>query len=288
MSLLQVSSSRLGRDPDCRICGAGSTISFNWEYAKTNNRPDARRDLSVFTSPRQMRWGTLFQCASCAQPWYLDGDARFMNFVPRERIRLIQEWNEHSIVIGSEHRAKLEQIGRTPPDLYGNGAQFHETPCGVVTKSGERLDLTIVSVQRHAPFEEWRQCRLASEIETIYPSPHALSLPVRTATSRADEIRMGFAPTLVELPNGELVALNWTQNFFVREGCDTNAIVVSQRRLDMKNPPEIYSSPKNVTYFVADMVAEVQSERPPSNSSFSTAPQNADLLRKLFHLFSAG
>ena len=211
-----------------------------------------------------------------------------MNFVPRERVGLIQEWNDHPIFIGPEYLAKLEEIGRTPPDLCGNGAQFHETPCGVLTKFGERIDLSIVSVQRHAPFEDWRQYRLASEIETIYPSPYALPLPVRTATSRADEIRMGFAPTVVELPNGQIVILNWTQNFFVREGCDASAIVLSQKRLDMKSSPEIYSPPKNITYFVADMIADVQSKRPPSNPSFNTDPQEAGLLRKLFRFLRAG
>jgi hypothetical protein len=254
MSLLQTSSSRLGHDPDCRICGAGNTISFNWEYAKTTSKPEAKRDLTVFISPQKMRWGTLFQCASCGQPWYLDSDAQFMNVVLRERIELIQKWNDHAILIGSNNLARLEEIGRTTPDLYGNGAQFHETPCGVMTKSGEKIDLAIVSIQRHAPFEHWRQYRLASEIETIYPSPYALPLPVRVATSRADEIRMGFAPTLVELPNGQVIILNWTQNFFVRDNCNTSAIVISQKKLDMKSLPEIYSPPNNIIYFVADIV----------------------------------
>lgn len=256
MSLMQVSSRRLGRNPVCEICGAGSTISFNWEYAKTTNRPDAKRDLSIFIHPQELRWGTLFRCMSCGQPWYLDGEAQFMNFVPRNRLALICKWNEYQIRISQEHLSKLEVIGRTPPDLYGNGAQFHETPCGVLTKSGERIDLAIVSMQRHPPFEDWRQYRLASEIQDIYPSTYALSLAVRIATSKADELRMGFAPTLVEQANGQLIILNWRQNFFMKEGIDARAIKLSQRRLDMKNPPEIYSPPKNITYFIVD--ADIQ------------------------------
>lgn len=288
MSLLQISSNRLGRDPDCQICGAGSTISFNWEYAKTTSRPDAKRDLSIFTHPQELRWGTLFRCASCGQPWYLDGEAQFMNFVPRDRLALIHEWNNHQILIKPELLTKLEMIGRTPPDLYGNGAQFHETPCGVLTKSGERIDLAIVSMQRHAPFEDWRQYRRASEIQDIYPSPYALPLAVRTATSKADEIRMGFAPTLVKMPDGQAIILNWTQNFFVRDGCDAGAIVLSGQHLDMKNPPEIYSPPKNITYFVADSAIESEIERKPSNLAFNTNPQKAGLLRKLFRFLRAG
>ncbi len=286
MSRLQISSSRLTCEPHCQTCGSGATISFNWEYAKTTVRPDARRDLSIFVSPQKMRWGTLFQCSSCGQPWYLDGNSQFMNLVPRERIGLIQKWNEHPILIGSEYRSKLEDISHTPPDLYGNGSQYHETPCGVITKSGERIDVAIVSIQRHPPFEAWRQYRLASEIESIYPSPYALPLPVRVATARADEIRMGFAPTLIELPNGQVVILNWAQNFFVREGCDASAIVLSQKKLDMKNPPEIYSQPNNITYFVADTLIEEQPTKFPSKPSFNVAPQKAGLLRKLLRFLS--
>jgi hypothetical protein len=238
--------------PACRACNAGALLSFNWHYAKTTARPDAKRDLSVFVSPQPLRWGTLYRCVSCGQPWFLDGDARFMGIVPRDRVSLIEQWNERPIELPAGHREKLDAIGRTPPDPYGNGAQFHETPCGVVTASGERIDLAIVSVQRHPPFEPLRHYRLASEIADIYPSPYALPLAVRTAASQATEIRMGLAPTLVELPDGQLAVLNGAENFFVREGCDAASIKLSRRRMDLKSPPDIHSSPKNVTYFVAD------------------------------------
>jgi len=290
MSFTHVLSTLLNRDSDCRICGADSTTGFSWEYAKTTNQPDTRQ----FVSPQKMRWGTLFQCASCGQPWYLDGNAKFANLVARERIGLIQEWSDHPIFIGSENLAKLEEIGRNPPRMIMVGTKSQETPCGVLTKSGERIDLAIVSIQRHAPFEDWRQYRLASEIETIYPSPYALPLPVRTATLTAVEIAMGFAPTLVELPNGQEIILNGTHNFFVREGCDASAIVLSQKRLDMKSLPEIYSPSenislsKNITYFVADMVVEEQPKKPPSKPAFNIDSQKASLLRDLFRFLRGG
>jgi hypothetical protein len=288
MSFLQISSSRLGHDPDCRICGAGSTISFNWEYAKQTKRADAKRDLTIFIKPQALRWGTLFRCASCDQPWYLDGEARFMNFVPRDRIHLIAEWNEHKLLLKPEHLTKLEMIGRTPPDVFGNGAQFHETPCGVLTKSGERVDLAIVSLQKHAPFEDWRHYRLASEIEDIYPSPYALPLPVRIATSNADESRMGFAPTLVDLPCGKTVILNWTQNFLVRDGCDASAVVVSRQQLDVKNLPAIQPPPKNVTHFVADPPTEWETEKRYSNPKPTLDLPKGTLVRKLVRFITGG
>lgn len=279
MSLLQVSSSRLGRTPDCPDCETGSLVSFNWKYAKKESRPDRIRDLSVFIVDRQLRWGALYRCKTCNKSWYLDGDAEFMNFVEEDRLPLIKQWNEHQIYLSLEQDATLDKIGRTPPDHYGNGANFHETPCTVITKSGERVDLAIISRQKHPPFEDWRQYRLASEIDEIFPSPFALPLAVRMATSVADEIRMGFAPTLVEMPNGNSVVLNWRHNFIVRSDCNAGDVVLSQRRINMDTSPEIYSSPKNIIYFVADWPEKLNQQK--SVSSADLPEPKSGILRKI-------
>jgi hypothetical protein len=254
MSLLEISSQRLGRGPDCSKCGAGGIISFNWKYASTAPRAEFRKDLTVFVSPEQLRWGTLFRCESCGHPWYLDGEERFMNCVPRDRLALIHQWNQQPIVLSSEQIAKLKKIGRTPADIYGNGAQFHLTPCTVVTKSGQQIDVAIVSQQRHAPFEYWRQCRLATEIGHIDPSPHALPLSIRAATAEAKEMRMGFSPTVAKTPDGETIIFNGPQNFFVKEGCSAGKVVLSKKRINWNKMPHVYPEPKNIEYFVADLV----------------------------------
>lgn len=252
MSLLIVSSSRSGRKPDCKFCDAGSTISFNWQYAQTTTQPNAKRDLSVFVDPKPLRYGTLYQCKACGQPWYLHGEPEFMSFVPRERMPLIQQWNGQPILLPPEQISELQKIGRTPSDQYGNGAEFCETPCAVTTVKGEQIEMAVVSMQRHAPFEDWRNYRLATEIAQVRPSPYALPLSVRVATSQADELRMGFAPTVVELPGGELAVLNWTQHFFVRQGCASSEVVISRRPLNWKKLPPVYNRPSDVVYFVAD------------------------------------
>jgi len=179
-----------------------------------------------------------------------------MNFVPRDRLPLIQDWNRQPISLRSEHVSEIRRIGRTPPDLYGNGSQYHETPCAVTTDQGERFELAIVSLQRHPPFEDWRTCRLATDIARIGPSPYTLPLAVRVASSQADEIRMGLAPTLVEAPDGVLLTLNWTQSFLVREGCPSSEVVLSNKPVNLKKLPPVYSQPKEVVYFVADPIPE--------------------------------
>jgi hypothetical protein len=120
-----------------------------------------------------------------------------------------------------------------------------------MTAGGEQIDLAIVSLQQYAPFEEWRDYRLGSEIATLRPSSHALPLAVRIASSRAEEVRMGFSPTLIDLPGGEWLALKGRASFLVRPGCNSSEAVLSSRTVDWMQPPPVYREPKPV-YFVAD------------------------------------
>lgn len=175
-----------------------------------------------------------------------------MQFVSSERLELVEKWDKAPIRLSASQMVELEDIGCTPPDVYGNGVQFQETPCLVVTKDGETIDLAVVSLQRHAPIEQWRPYRLASDIEEIRLSPFALPLAVRRATARAEEIRMGFSPTLVILPSGEELALNGTNHFLVWNGCDASRVQLSHRGFDMRTPDKVYGGHSGVVYFVAD------------------------------------
>jgi hypothetical protein len=250
--VIQGSSEHPVPKADCGYCHAGRTLSFSWELAKAGRLPDKRRDLGVFIEPQPLRHGTLYKCRHCGQPWYLFGRPEMMNVVPRDRLPVIHRWNESPILLPPGIVRKLEKIGRTPPDRFGNGSGFHETPCSVTTLDGKQQDLAVVSMQRHAPFERWRQYHVATEIAEVHPSRHALPLPVRVATSQSDEVRMGFYPTLVELPDGELTILNGTQHFLVKESCDSSKVALSRRPLDMERLPPILPLPSGIIYFIAD------------------------------------
>ncbi len=254
MSINVISTSQLGRKPSCNACGTGETVSFNWEYAKSTSEQNSKRDLSVFVKPRQLRYGTIYRCNVCDAAWYLFGIPEIMHAVPIERLKLIEEWNSSPISLPKDCLAILQTIGRTPFDQYGNGSEYNETPCTVTTKIGEEIDLAVVSFQNHAPFEESRNYRLASEVKSIKPSPFTLPLTVRTATAKADEYRMGFAPTLIEQPGKGLVVLNWTHHFLKKKGYDACKFKISKHSLNMDNLPAIYSGTPGIVYFIADEI----------------------------------
>jgi hypothetical protein len=64
---------------------------------------------------------------------------------------------------------------------------------------------------------------------------------------------MGFAPTVIEMPEGRFFILNWRPNFLVKDGLRAEEARVSRRRLGPGETPEIVSAPtKEMVYFIAD------------------------------------
>jgi len=284
MAIEQISSRKIGKDANCSFCQAGSTISFNWQYALKNSKSDLPKNKDLYINPIELKKGTLFQCKSCGSYWYLDSDKQFMNHVKDEKLKIINLWSNSDQKLSPEQNEKLRIIGSTPPDLYGNGSKFVQTPCQIKTKDGEIFESAIVSIQEHAPFEDWRDYRLVSEIDEISPSPYALPLDVRLATTQADEIRMGFAPTHVELSNRERRVLNWTTNFLKLPGVEAAATKVCNERVSTSNMPAIYHAKEAVVYFVADPDIHKQKA---SNKAFNRGTQKPSLLRNLKRLFGA-
>ncbi len=284
MLITQLSTKQLGKDAKCQLCKAGSIISFNWQYAQKNENTDLPKDKSIYLNPVPLKSGTLFECKACGAHWYLDSEERFMNHVKESKIPLIHEWSSSVILLTEAQKSALNQIGSTSR-YGGSGSQFNETPCSVKTRSGEVLELSIITIQKHAPFEDWRSYRLASEIEEITPSQYVLPLDVRKATSQAKEIRMGFAPTLVSLSNDQKLVLDYAQIFLKKPGVKANETKVCKRRINLSAMPEVYSLNENVVYFIAD---PEDKEESPSNKAFNTDTKKSSLFRRLSRLFGAG
>lgn len=249
---------RWGPTPECPVCLAGAFVSFNWSLA--DEAPGEGPLDPLFQMPARgsfvlaetLRRGSLYRCKACQRHWHLDAGNTMMSHVLEDRIPLIQAWNRAAILLPASLREKVGTIGATPPDLYGNGQGFIQTPCGVITRDAERIDLAILSIQSAAPFEQFKRCRLGSDIADVYPSPFALPLDVRVATSRAPEAKMGSAPTIIEMPDSRLFVLNWRPEFLIEDGYDAGQAKISVRRPDMSKVSQVTALPANVIYFVAD------------------------------------
>ena len=235
----------------CNTCEAGFMEMFNWKMANEGEL-DLPNVKEGFTHLKPMKSGALYECKECGAKWYVDGEGVLAHFIGASQLPSLMAWNDMKVDLTAEQRSILHKIGRTPPDTYGNGSKYEEYPCAVETTDGEKIDMAVVSIQVVAPLRGSQTNRLASDIKSIEPSPYALPLDVRRATSDAEEMAMDFAPTLITLSNGEKRMLNWTQNFLKISGVDASVTQVSNDAYNYKNMPEQYNLEDEVIYFVAD------------------------------------
>lgn len=232
----------------CESCQ--NTIGYSTDISLPFGRPSLGQNPQL-KELKPLRYGSIHRCTKCASLWFHDPDRNWMQRTPKDRLDLILAWNEREVRMSRNNIFILKNIGQTHADIYGNGNQYEEFPCRVITNKGEQTNLAIISFQKHPPFEENRTYRLASEIIQVMESPCALPLDVRHASTQAQELRMGFSPLIIE-STGQCYTLNGTTNFFSKRDVETKEITVSKKKVSLHELPPIASEPANITYFVAD------------------------------------
>ena len=227
-------------------------LSFNWQHAQ-RQAPDSEYGilLSQLRPVRQLRAGELYQCQHCQAWWYLDQEQAFAQHVEQHQLAFIESWQQSgSLQLTADMRHTLEQIGSVPAGDYGK--QLPQVfPCQVTTIDGQIWPFAEIVVQRKAPVNHYRDFHLASEIAAISPSPYALPQAVREACTYAMEIRMGFAPTLLILSNGQQIIINGWCNFLNISGIDSQQTRVGHLPNSMAQFPPIHHSKVKVVSFIA-------------------------------------
>jgi hypothetical protein len=111
----------------------------------------------------------------------------------------------------------------------------------------------MICIQPEAPVEDDVQFRLGTEIARAYESPFALPAVVRWVSSRANERRMGFSPTLIEMPDGRRFVMNGLTSFMVAKGYDArDARLTGGDYFDEDPRPALVQQLQDVVYFIFD------------------------------------
>lgn len=244
--------------PGCPSCDGQRSISFNWEFANQRNDNEICKYPKYLRFETDLRMGQLYYCPYCEQRWYLDDEKKFMSIVPAERLAYLKEWNNKVLKFTDEELVQLKSIGATPPDLYGNGSGVISIPCEVTDKKGNNHKKAVIRFQSGPPIDDWQEnWYFADEIASFKPSEFCLSQEVRVASSQADEVRMGFAPTRVKDKKGKQYLLNWTTEFADSLGVKGNDILLSDIKTK-EMPPVIGEPATKHIYFIADYSKELE------------------------------
>jgi hypothetical protein len=183
-----------------------------------------------------------------------------MQSISENYIDLFKEWNKRNLFANNYIFNKLMDIGVTPPDIYGNLSEFVRIPCKCVTKRGQEIDYCIVSFQKSPPnYSQLGEgdVLFIDEVANIYESEYALSTQVRTKTSLAEEVGMGFSPTLVYAPDGMKFVLNGVTNFFDGYGHKGKDITLLENDIQFSENEIIYydnSINKKIMWIIADLI----------------------------------
>ena len=107
--------------------------------------------------------------------------------------------------------AQLQELITTiGASTFASGEQL--LPCIAHFHDGTVADFAAIRLNDTAPaskyYDDYKSVRQLGELSHIGPSPHALSLALREACSRAEEVRMGFYPTIALGKAGQKVVIN--------------------------------------------------------------------------------
>jgi hypothetical protein len=244
------------------MCDGKRYINFVWAGSSAARYPELSKYPKHIVRKQDLKMGSLWECQICHHKWYLDYSGSTMHQVPKDREEILDRWSAKPLKLSPELLKVLAQIGATPPDIFGNHTNEIVVPCRVQTKEGVVFDPAIVSFQRLPPIEYWQKnIHLIDEIETIQASESALPAEVRVATSEADEVRMGFAPTIVLAPHGTRFCLNWTTNLFIHPTIKAGSIRVAASVRYDSSIQHVSALEADVARFIGDWQDELVSLR---------------------------
>ena len=235
----------------CKHC-EGSLSFWSW---KANDK-----FILAFKEVKEIKFGSLVSCPECGNIYtktaYPVGRGNVqLNKIGKSELASVEKWNEVKLSPTKEQLKVLKEIGATPPDAYTNGSDTITFPCKVVLKNKKELDYCYLYFRMQPPLKSnlygAKNYYLLNEVDTILPSEFALSKEVRYATTRANELQMSFAPTVVIGPDKKKYYFNWTNDFLDFNGWKGDEIKLPKDySFNYKKPPEGGIIPFNHEYYI--------------------------------------
>jgi hypothetical protein len=221
-------------------------------YARSGKETDLRHLVESLAHERPLKAGALYRCTVCHQPWFMGEDGRMLTHVPRERESVLAAWSAVSLVPREEHLQVLRAIGGSGADHYGDCAGSLRFPCSVRLRDGRWADPAILLLTEDPPIGPQDDITLCDAVASIEPTRFALPAAVRLATSAAEEVRMGFAPTRVSTRDGRRFVLNWWCDVVNAGGVMGSELALTDEIFDANPSNTLSAGSTRATYVYAD------------------------------------
>jgi hypothetical protein len=91
-----------------------------------------------------LKFGHLYQCAKCAQFWFLHDHKLWVDRIPDDHLPLVRHWNQKCLTVDDSVLSILASIGGVE-DFYKD---YIAVPCSVQNMAGQQHEKAIVLVSR--------------------------------------------------------------------------------------------------------------------------------------------
>ena len=149
----------------------------------------------------QPRYGKLYHCKYCGESWYLTENKERAVRLEKKDYTPFMKWLEFDFQIPDDWVRVFNEIG-------GEHAHYPcevlYMPCEAILKDGRQV-LATICFQKDPWIEEFGHPinRYVTEISEVHESPYMLSREIQELAMNANELAMGFRPTIIEAPSGE-------------------------------------------------------------------------------------
>lgn len=236
--------------PGCPQCDGSGSIFFRYKES-LKSRNDKYNDYIKKTY--KLKYGALGQCIVCENFWYADENFG-QYFIHKQRVPLLQKWSESKHVLPFKLLLKAFRIRPTPEGFYGGMLKRTEIPCSITTVNNVNYQKALLVITKLPPiYESVENVFFSNQIKEIQESSFALPFCVRKASAAAEEVRMGFFPTVVSSRSGSRIMLNGVCNFYDHLGIKGEDIVLSAKNSISQESFEHYSEVReDIVYFFSD------------------------------------
>ncbi|MFH0894150.1 MAG: hypothetical protein V2A54_06925 [Bacteroidota bacterium] len=191
----------------CPVCYDSNTIGFGTDYLES--KFDSRIEQSDKIGDVQT-----YRCSLCKSEFYKEGDI-FQRFA-KGQIKILEEFVNLDLELNEKLKGDLEKVG-----LTFDWKMNRQAPSKVILKNGEIFDFATVQVSSNPPigyfYDHFVRIVFIDNVESIKPSEFGLLKEVREKTKDAEEMRMGFYPTVLKTKDGKKVVVNGQSLFFKTE-----------------------------------------------------------------------
>lgn len=193
-----------------------------------------------------LKFGDLYQCSRCGRSWFLHEHKQWLNRIDENSLPLVRQWNHSRLTVDTSILNTLASIGGVEEHYKG----YIAIPCCAQDVSGQKHERAIVLVSKQPPFgwPEPQTVHWSYELAAVTPSPFALPVGVRRASSEKREDAMGFAPVGVVDKRGKEYTLGCQSHFLDSNGIKGEELSLSGRQKEWRNV--VWPKPAQAFYFV--------------------------------------